>query len=305
MSNTFFNIVIGICSAIIALVTFGTELSQHFGKKLLGKVGFKVVATSIVFILGIWATVEKDISNDEKNDKDKIEVKKDRDALKADNASLKRSLEQAKSQIQSVVDSLGNEKKSLEEQNFKLSNALTETAFDLKKNIIGGEGPVYIDFGRASDSNGYCVLFNKSKLPINSLLIYISDYEKMVSCKTSPRKDMVVIDDPCYSSCTDESELNNVVPGPITLAGYALPKYSRGRLEIRFITKMGTEYLEQLVYIRLGLLIATKGRLYKLNGADYKFVREVGNNKASMTVDWAKGFKLPLKSRTQGPITWR
>jgi hypothetical protein len=39
------------------------------------------------------------------------------------------------------------------------------------------------------------------------------------------------------------------------IKGYALRKFSRGRLEIRFITKMGTEYLEQLVYIRLGLLI--------------------------------------------------
>jgi hypothetical protein len=310
LSNTFYNLIIGLCSAIVALVTFGSEIAEYFKILFFKKIGFKVILTGIAFVFGIWATIAKDNANDQKNDKDKIEAKesakKEQKALRGDNEDLKRQLLEANFKIQGVKDSLSSEKKSLEEQNYKLSQALTETSLDLKRNIVGGEGPIYIDIGTSYDSSGYLVLYNKSNLPVSSVDIDISDFEKMSSCKISPRKDMLIIDAPCFRSCTVNFTLGSVMPGSTHVDGYyALPSKKFGTLEIRFMLRSGKEYLEQLVYVRHENAILTSGRLLILTGSHYKFLLDINTRNIPLKIDFDKVFNLPLTSRTQQPITWR
>ncbi len=60
MNTTGLNIVMGLCAATVAIISFGNEIANNTSIKFAGKLWFKITGTVLAFFFGIWASVVKD-----------------------------------------------------------------------------------------------------------------------------------------------------------------------------------------------------------------------------------------------------
>ena len=173
-------------------------------------------------------------------------------------------------------------------------------------NIIGGKGPCYLIFQTSYDKKGYPIIVNESDLPLYNLDVYISDFDKLIKCKRSIRKENLIFDESCYSSCTKKFPYEIIQNGYTNFRDYYLPNNkNEGRLEIRFELKSNIEYLEHLFYEFNGISISCIIKLYVLDGKQYRFLKTIDKNNLSSKIDFDNMFNLPLLRRSFAPIYWR
>ena len=299
MDTLFWGAIIAICAALISLIdkwknkTENKYLKTNITAILYFFIAF--IGISMSYYSGYYAKVEKRLT-DSLHAKQEIE-------LKLKNDSIKNLIILANSNVQTLSDSLNNQKVKLEKDNYNLSRALSEAGLELKKKIIGSLDPCYISFRGSNEKNNSCVIVNTSSLPIYDLDIIITDFTKMMICKVSPRKDKFIIDEVCYKNCSKIISTSFLLPGN-SQVDYVLPDEDFGKLEIRFIFKQGVEYLEQLIFRRYLNQIQTKGKLFLLRGNKYEFVLDI-NHEFKWDIDFKKEFNVPLTARYFMPIYWR
>jgi hypothetical protein len=73
LSNTTFNLIIGIATILLGILSFGTEIGEFSAVDFLKSGVFKFFALLFISPIIIWATIQKDITNDIVNSNSQIE----------------------------------------------------------------------------------------------------------------------------------------------------------------------------------------------------------------------------------------
>ncbi|HEY5328079.1 MAG TPA: hypothetical protein VIJ27_13840 [Mucilaginibacter sp.] len=102
ISNDALNIIIGLATLIIALISFGTEIGKYKTFKFLKSLSFRIPVLLIFSIVIIWSTVIKDKNNDIKNSND-IEIRDSINQKKFNESLSKTSSSYASSTSQTMA----------------------------------------------------------------------------------------------------------------------------------------------------------------------------------------------------------
>lgn len=185
---------------------------------------------------------------------------------------------------------------NLRQENAELYLKLAEASKNIYDYVKGGVESPIIEISPSKKDNYLAVLLNSNEKPIYGILVEITDYDQLTTCKFIRDKKDIILDLHCFLKASQEFNKEELGVGELYLDESYFPSFKTkefGRYQIRYKLRHNT-YYQQLVFKKVNDVIYTSSRIISYENEQSRTIKIIKPKLNKWNVNFEKEFEIGI-----------